>query len=107
MLTDHGNSIAILDRQITHQLCWEAAQRHLSTTPSSLTDSDLQFIGKSAIEMRSEGSSDARYGDAARYPKCRSYMNGYRHRQMQMQRDNQGPHCILPLREGDYFAWGA
>lgn len=74
---------------------------------SSLTDRDLDFIGYSPREMRSLGSSDARNGDPAQYPKSRIYMEGYRYRQMQMQRDHQGPHCVLPMCEGTYFAWSA
>ena len=104
-MTTPGAAVHRQGQLLAAELREETAQRYLRNA-SSLTDDDLDFIDKSTREMRGEGSSDARNGDPAQYPKSESYMDGYRYRQWQMKRDGQYPHCILPLPEGSYFCWG-
>ncbi|MEO1208629.1 MAG: hypothetical protein AAFX78_03720, partial [Cyanobacteria bacterium J06638_20] len=105
-MTTPGAAVHREGQMIAAQLREESIERCLRNA-SSLTDDDLEFVGKSTQEMRGEGSGDARHGEAAQYPKSQSYMDGYRHRQWQMKRDGQYPHCVLPLAEGSYFCWGA
>ena len=105
-MTTAGASVHYEGQMIAAQLREEAIQRCLRNA-SSLTDDDLEFAGMSTQEMRGKGSSDARHGEPAQYPKSESYMDGYRRRQWQMKRDGEGPHCVLPLPEGSYYCWGA
>ena len=82
MASEYGSYIARLDRSINQELEWERRKRaNRELSPCVLTDDDLIFVEYTIVELRSLGSHDALFGDAARYPSSATYMLGYKRRQ--------------------------